>query len=392
MPIAIPISLSQHFPLNPCQFHVSNQERYRSRSRSPGREYNSLRSRVDIPYRSRSPRRGYSSSSQTMSQQDRRVYVGNLSYEVKWHHLKDFMRQAGNVLYADVLQLANGRSKGCGIVEYATQEEAQKAVETLSNQELMGRLVYVREDRETDLKYAAGRTGNTGGSGNFNGPAPAAGTQLFVSNLPYSVGWQDLKDLFRSAGNIVRADVQQTPDGRSKGSGIVLFENAEDAQSAIEKYNGYDWNGRTIEVREDKFAGSAPPSRSTFGARGGGSFRGGFRGGRGGSYGSFNGGSEPRPPNDFTDGATGNGDSSETIYVGNLPWSTTNQDLIDLFQTVGEVDRAEIQYLPNGRSQGAGVVRFTAPSTAEIAISKFNGYNYGNRDLALSFVSYGETA
>jgi RNA recognition motif-containing protein len=27
------------------------------------------------------------------SQQDRRVYVGNLSYDVKWHHLKDHMRQ-----------------------------------------------------------------------------------------------------------------------------------------------------------------------------------------------------------------------------------------------------------------------------------------------------------
>lgn len=375
---------------------AANQERYRSRSRSrsrsPNREYNSLRSRVDINYRSRSPRRGYKQSSNShMSQQDRRVYVGNLSYEVKWHHLKDFMRQAGNVLYADVLQLANGRSKGCGIVEYATQEEAQKAVETLSNQELMGRLVYVREDRETELKYGAGRP-TTG----YSAPISAAGTQLFVSNLPYSVGWQDLKDLFRNAGNVVRADVQQTPDGRSKGSGIVSFENADDAQNAIDKYNGYDWNGRTIEVREDKFAGSAPPPRSSFGARGG-SFRGGFRGGRGGNmYGSsssasFN-NSEPRPPNDFTDGASGNGESSETIYVGNLPWSTTNQDLIDLFQTVGEVERAEIQYLPNGRSQGAGVVRFTAPSTAEVAISKFNGYNYGNRDLVLSFVSYPEAA
>lgn len=30
------------------------------------------------------------------SQQDRRVYVGNLSYDVKWHHLKDFMRQGEN--------------------------------------------------------------------------------------------------------------------------------------------------------------------------------------------------------------------------------------------------------------------------------------------------------
>jgi len=32
------------------------------------------------------------------SQQDRRVYVGNLSYDVKWHHLKDFMRQGTNAL------------------------------------------------------------------------------------------------------------------------------------------------------------------------------------------------------------------------------------------------------------------------------------------------------
>ena len=33
------------------------------------------------------------------SQQERRVYVGNLSYDVKWHHLKDFMRQ-GKIMYS----------------------------------------------------------------------------------------------------------------------------------------------------------------------------------------------------------------------------------------------------------------------------------------------------
>ncbi len=35
------------------------------------------------------------SSLREASQQERRVYVGNLSYDVKWHHLKDFMRQGG---------------------------------------------------------------------------------------------------------------------------------------------------------------------------------------------------------------------------------------------------------------------------------------------------------
>lgn len=33
------------------------------------------------------------------SQQERRVYVGNLSYDVKWHHLKDFMRQGKTMLH-----------------------------------------------------------------------------------------------------------------------------------------------------------------------------------------------------------------------------------------------------------------------------------------------------
>ena len=38
------------------------------------------------------------------SQQDRRVYVGNLAYDVKWHHLKDFMRQGA---FADPVKLVS---------------------------------------------------------------------------------------------------------------------------------------------------------------------------------------------------------------------------------------------------------------------------------------------
>ena len=51
--------------------------------------------------------------------------------------------------------------------------------------------------------------------------------------MPYQAGWQDLKDLFRSAGNIIRADIDIGADGRPKGSGTVIFETAKDAQQAI---------------------------------------------------------------------------------------------------------------------------------------------------------------
>lgn len=51
-----------------------------------------------------------------------------------------------------------------------------------------------------------------------------------------------------------------------------------------------------------------------------------------------------------------------------LPWSTSNEDLVELFTTIGKVERAEIQYEPNGRSRGTGVVQFDSPENAETAI------------------------
>ncbi|KAK0713825.1 hypothetical protein B0T26DRAFT_651636 [Lasiosphaeria miniovina] len=376
------------------------------------------------------------------SQQDRRVYVGNLSYDVKWHHLKDFMRQAGEVLYADVLLLPNGMSKvgAYKIVEYATREQAQNAVATLSNQNLMGRLVYVREATEPRFGPPSGAArggfngspamaGGYGGGPGFNPGMPGGGgagggaggagggRQIYVSNLPYTVGWQDLKDLFRQAartGGVIRADVHLGQDGRPKGSGIVVFETPDDARNAIQQFNGYDWQGRMLEVREDRFAGAGVGvggyGRGGFGGAGRGAFggggfggRGGFGGGRGGfgyqargGYGGGGGGpgfeapggGAPAAPNPFTDFATSGTERCEIIYVRNLPWSTSNDDLVELFSTIGKVEQAEIQYEPSGRSRGTGVVRFDSVETAETAITKFQGYQYGGRPLGLSFVKY----
>ncbi|KNG81432.1 RNP domain protein, partial [Aspergillus nomiae NRRL 13137] len=94
------------------------------------------------------------------------------------------------------------------------------------------------------------------------------------------------------------------------------------------------------------------------------------------------------PPNPFTDFATSGGEKGPVIYVRNLPWSTCNEDLVDLFSTIGKVDRAEIQYEPNGRSRGTGVVQFDNAETAETAIAKFTGYQYGGRPLGITFVKY----
>jgi RNA recognition motif-containing protein len=57
-----------------------------------------------------------------------------------------------------------------------------------------------------------------------------------VGNLPYAVGWQDLKDLFRGAGNPVRADVSTDYQGRSKGFGTITMGSVEEARKAVCKF------------------------------------------------------------------------------------------------------------------------------------------------------------
>lgn len=74
--------------------------------------------------------------------------------------------------------------------------------------------------------------------------------------LPYRVRWQDLKDLFRRAGTVLRADVSLGPDNRSRGYGNVVLATAEDAGRAIDMFNGYCWQTRVLEVRPDRFGAS----------------------------------------------------------------------------------------------------------------------------------------
>jgi len=141
----------------PTSRHPEQRYRSRSRSRSPNRasRRDRSRSRTNGDYRSREyDEDGYENNdnrndnrnenrndnrksatrarddrrrSQDMatnnkpesSQQDHRVYVGNLSYDVKWHHLKDYMRSGMRIVTSHVLYLTDtrhswrGRLCGC---------------------------------------------------------------------------------------------------------------------------------------------------------------------------------------------------------------------------------------------------------------------------------------
>lgn len=103
--------------------------------------------------------------------------------------------------------------------------------------------------------------------------------KLYVGGLPYSSTDDELRDAFAQAGNVVSAVIiMDKMSGRSKGFGFVEMATDEEAQKAIDMWNGKDFGGRTLTVNE------ARPMEPRNG--GGGGFRGGDRGG----YGRGNGG------------------------------------------------------------------------------------------------------
>lgn len=77
--------------------------------------------------------------------------------------------------------------------------------------------------------------------------------------------------------------------------------------------------------------------------------------------------------------------ASAQLHVDNLPWATTHEDLVELFQTTGAVSHAEIIHSPDGRSTGAGTVTMANPRDAQASQSRFQGYLYGGRRLKISF-------
>ncbi|MDH5856238.1 RNA recognition motif domain-containing protein [Lampropedia aestuarii] len=75
--------------------------------------------------------------------------------------------------------------------------------------------------------------------------------KLYVGNLPYSFGNQDLEEQFSAFGSVQSAIVLQDRDtGRSKGFGFVEMGSAAEAQAAISGLHGKEVNGRALVVNE----------------------------------------------------------------------------------------------------------------------------------------------
>lgn len=94
-----------------------------------------------------------------------RLFVGNLSYQTMENDLQDYFAQAGVVNSVNLMMdKMTGKSRGFAFVEFANQEEANKAIEQFHNKDFQGRALTVniarpREERPQQQRWS----GNQGG-------------------------------------------------------------------------------------------------------------------------------------------------------------------------------------------------------------------------------------
>jgi len=110
----------------------------------------------------------------------KKLYVGNLSYQVDSSELEKMFAPHGQVVSAQIItDRDTGRSKGFGFVEMSSDEEATKAIAALNGQESNGRALTVNEARPREERpagggggrggFGGGRGGGGGGRGGFGG-------------------------------------------------------------------------------------------------------------------------------------------------------------------------------------------------------------------------------
>lgn len=344
--------------------------------------------------------------SKTERNYDNSIFIGNIPFNCSSKDVEDIFNNKFNIVRADIVT-NRGQSRGMATVEFANKDEVREAIAKFDHHEYRGREIFVRQDypppseknKERDFtasstsssssryssrggassssssrydsRYEGGKSSRFGAQGAQGSQTaqtiPKPGTEIFVGNLPFSTTWYSLKDLMRKAGQVVRADVRLDSAGKSRGFGTVVFATEEAAAKAVEEFQGYEIEGRKLDTRPGRSyenSNSSHRNNST-------------------PHASKN--TNVDRNTDFTRDVVGGGEISNTIFATNLPFVTNVDDLYELFETIGRVTQAGLQYNKLGKPTGNAVVQFELEELADLAIKNLDNYNYGGRDLSITY-------
>lgn len=251
------------------------------------------------------------------------LYIGDLHPLVTEALLYAKFSEIGPVLSTRVCRdLATRNSLGYGYVNFEDAKDAERALENMNYEVLMGRPIRLMwSQRDPSLRKS--------GRGN-----------IFIKNLEKGIEQKELYDTFGFFGRILSCKIAMDEHGNSKGYGFVHFEKEECAERAIEKINGMLIRDRVVYV--GKFIPSSDRKSTSGRVR-------------------FN-----------------------NIYVKNFPPDTTDEKLREMFSEFGEIKSCCVEKDPEGKSKGFGFVCFHDPDHAEQAVKTMHGKEFNGRPLYAS--------
>ena len=165
-----------------------------------------------------------------------RIYVGNLPIDVKEREIDDLFYKFGDIRSVEIKRPV--RPPAYAFVTFYDRRDADDAIRRRDGYDFDGerlRCEFAKDSREDD------RPG---------GIKKGTGHRVFISGLPKSCSWQDLKDFARKAGDVLRTDVDRD------GSGTIEYANKDDMEYAIKKLDDTEFSNRydkaTVRVSADK--------------------------------------------------------------------------------------------------------------------------------------------
>ena len=176
------------------------------------------------------------------------------------------------------------------------------------------------------------------------------GKTVFVGGLSFDADEEAVKEFFGAAGEINSVRIPVFEDsGKPRGIAFLEFATGEAAQKAVEM-DGQEMMGRWLKVS----ISTSPAARSDNKA--------------------------PR-----RQGLSEKPDNCTTIFVGNLSWNASEDDLREAFSACGEVVGVRIAMdQESGRSKGFGHVEFTDSSAVDEAV-KMTGTNVAGREIRVDY-------
>ncbi|KPP77200.1 myelin expression factor 2-like, partial [Scleropages formosus] len=186
--------------------------------------------------------------------------------------------------------------------------------------------------------------------------------RVFISNIPYDMKWQAIKDLMREkVGEVTYVELFKDAEGKSR----VKFKDEEFVKKAIEVMNKHDLNGRPLNIKEDPDGEHARRVLQRTGGM--------HTSGRGQDVGP---GAVNLPPSIANNpnipleviNALQTGRLGSTVFVANLDFKVGWKKLKEVFSMAGTVKRADVKEDKDGKSRGMGTVTFEQPLEAVQAI------------------------